>query len=126
MRIGDAAFEAVFNSDPTQLNFGLGPLYNNVSCASCHINDGRGKAPEPGEALQSLLLRMSIPGVGTAWRTPKGAPAFGGQLQPHSIFNKMPEADVNLVDGIPCRSYFLMEQRSPLRQNAKIYLNQSL
>ncbi len=62
-RTGDAGFEAIFNSDPNQINYGLGPIYNNVSCASCHVADGRGKAPITGEALSSLLLRISVPGT---------------------------------------------------------------
>jgi CxxC motif-containing protein (DUF1111 family) len=49
--IGDIAFEAIFNSDVTQRNYGLGPVFNNVSCVSCHVGDGRGKAPGTGEAL---------------------------------------------------------------------------
>lgn len=94
--IGDAGFEAVFNSDPNQLNYGLGPVFNNVSCVSCHIGDGRGKAPEAGEALTSLLIRISIPGVG-AHGSPNPVPGFGGQLQQKGILGASPEANVNVV-----------------------------
>ncbi len=94
--IGDAGFEAVFNSDPNQINYGLGPVYNNVSCASCHIGDGRGKAPEAGEALTSLLIRISIPGVG-AHGSPNPVPGFGGQLQQRGVLGANPEANVNVV-----------------------------
>ena len=94
--IGDVGFEAVFNSDPNQLNYGLGPVFNNVSCASCHIGDGRGKAPEAGEALTSLLIRISIPGVG-AHGSPNPVPGFGGQLQQRGILGAPPEADVKVA-----------------------------
>ncbi len=94
--VGDVGFEAVFNSDPNQLNYGLGPLFNNVSCASCHVGDGRGKAPEAGEALSSLLIRISIPGVG-AHGSPNPVPGFGGQLQQKGILGAAPEATVNVA-----------------------------
>ncbi|MES2727751.1 MAG: di-heme oxidoredictase family protein [Bacteroidota bacterium] len=93
--MGDAGFEAVFNSDPNQLNYGLGPLYNNVSCASCHVGDGRGKAPEAGENLNSLLLRLSIEGT-NPHGGPMGAPMFGGQLQPRAILGAQVEANVDV------------------------------
>lgn len=94
--VGDVGFEAVFNSDPNQLNYGLGPLYNNVSCASCHVGDGRGKAPETGDALSSLLIRISIPGVG-AHGSPNPVPGFGGQLQQKGILGAAPEAAVSVA-----------------------------
>lgn len=94
--LGDQHFEATFNSDPTQLNHGLGPIFNNQSCVSCHIADGRGKAPEAGEALSSLLLRISIPGEGP-YGSPLAAPGFGGQLQQRGIFGIAGEADVHVT-----------------------------
>src|SRR5690242_4302563 len=42
---------------------GLGPLYNRLACISCHGKNGRGKAPDgPGERMQSMLVRISVPG----------------------------------------------------------------
>lgn len=93
--IGDVAFEAVFNSDATQRNYGLGPVYNNVSCISCHVGDGRGKAPAAGENLSSLLIRISIPGT-NPHGGPNPVPGFGGQLQQKGIFGAKQEADVNV------------------------------
>ncbi len=60
--IGDIAFEQTFVTAPSPVNPGLGPIYNNVSCTSCHINDGRGKPPVGNEQISSLLIRLSIPG----------------------------------------------------------------
>lgn len=92
---GDVAFGATFNSDNTQLNHGLGPIFNNQSCAFCHVADGRGKAPNGGEALSSLLLRISIPGQGPHGE-PNPVPGFGGQLQQRGIFGVLAEAGVTV------------------------------
>jgi len=47
---GDARFEEGFS--PVG---GLGPIFNNVSCASCHAGDGRGR-PEPG--FSNVVVRL--------------------------------------------------------------------
>jgi CxxC motif-containing protein (DUF1111 family) len=91
--LGDASFERVFVSAPSPINPGLGPIYNNVSCISCHAADGRGKAPNVGEDLLSLLLRISVPGKDNHG-APMAVPGFGGQLQSHSIFGVKPEASI--------------------------------
>jgi CxxC motif-containing protein (DUF1111 family) len=92
--IGDMGFEATFISG-SQIDIGgLGPVYNNVSCGSCHIADGRGKAPETGESLSSLLIRISIPGT-NEHGGPLGVPGYGGQFQTRSIFGVAKEGDVN-------------------------------
>jgi len=93
--MGDLGFEATFNSDITQLNHGLGPIFNNQSCGSCHIADGRGKSPNTGEKLSSLLIRLSIEGTGPHGE-PIGVPTFGGQLQQRGIFGTITEADVKV------------------------------
>ncbi|MEM8502190.1 MAG: di-heme oxidoredictase family protein [Cyanobacteria bacterium P01_D01_bin.1] len=54
--LGDEAFEEAFVLTPGLRNSGLGPVFNNASCVSCHIRNGRGM-PEPGQ----LLLRISDP-----------------------------------------------------------------
>lgn len=94
--IGDMAFEATFVTPPSNINPGLGPVFNSVSCASCHIADGRGKPPGPGEELLSMLFRLSVPGAGPHGE-PNPVPGFGGQLQPRAIFGKQPEADVDIT-----------------------------
>lgn len=100
--VGDKAFDASFVTAPAPLNSGLGPIYNNVSCVSCHVNDGRGRPPFQGEVLKSMLFRLSIPGTGPHGG-PNPVPGFGGQLQPRAIAGKLPEADVNItytmIDG---------------------------
>jgi CxxC motif-containing protein (DUF1111 family) len=105
---GDEAFEASFSPA-----LGLGPLFTNVSCASCHSGDGRGR-PEPAfsnlvprvdpvEALSAglsyedaVIQRRGLPGVepesvpsgiGVSFRLPP--PVFGVGL-----IEAIPEADI--------------------------------
>ncbi len=93
--IGDLAFEATFVSAPAPKNPGLGPIFNSVSCISCHINDGRGRAPNAGEQSISLLMRLSQSG-----QDPHGGPLpiplYGLQLQTKGIFGKIPEGTVQV------------------------------
>jgi CxxC motif-containing protein (DUF1111 family) len=91
---GDKAFEATFVSDTTiRGRLGLGPIYNNTSCRGCHILDGRGAPPLPGEQLKTMLLRVSVPGIGDHGG-PNPVPGFGGQFQPRSVRNAKPEGNV--------------------------------
>jgi CxxC motif-containing protein (DUF1111 family) len=77
---GDVAFEDVFGADPAGEHPGLGPVFDNVSCESCHVGDGRGRPPEDGLSFNSLLFRASITGPGSHG-APQSVPGFGGQLQ---------------------------------------------
>lgn len=52
---------------------GLGPLFNNVSCASCHSGDGRGLPA-------NILLRIGDPG--NAWHAPLGGPQIQDKALP--------------------------------------------
>ncbi|MEL7329926.1 MAG: di-heme oxidoredictase family protein [Cyanobacteria bacterium J06559_1] len=126
--LGDEAFEEAFV--PTALvsgaghaKAGLGPLFNNASCESCHIRNGRGM-PEVGQ----LLLRVSDPAVqtkaqqsapealsGTEPELMNNAPpvaGLGNQIQDFSILGEAPEATVDILwqetagtygDGTPYR-----------------------
>lgn len=93
--IGDVQFGATFVSAPSPLNPGRGPLFNNVSCSSCHIADGRGKVPGAGDSSVSTLFRISLPGV-DAHGAPTPVPGYGDQLQNRAIFNVFKEADVTV------------------------------
>ncbi len=92
--IGDVGFAETFISGNVPNVGGLGPVYNNVSCGSCHIADGRGKAPNSGEALSSLLIRISVPGT-NEHGGPLGVPGYGGQFQTRSIYGVPKEGDVD-------------------------------
>jgi len=93
--LGDAAFEQTFVTAPAPVNSGLGPAFNNVSCISCHHNDGRG-IPTAGELQSGLLMRISFPGT-DAYGGPVAVPGYGTQLQDKAIFGKTPECKVNIT-----------------------------
>jgi CxxC motif-containing protein (DUF1111 family) len=64
---------------------GLGPVFNRVSCSACHTRDGRGRPPETaGAALESMLIRLSIPGKGEHGE-PKPVPHYGDQLNEKAL-----------------------------------------
>jgi len=94
--VGDREFNATFVSAPALLNPGLGPVYNNVSCISCHVNDGRGMPTLTGGNLSSLLIRISVPGSEDGHGAPHSVPGFGGQLQDKSIFGYPAESKVSI------------------------------
>ncbi len=94
-RLGDALFEKLWTSSPssTQASDGLGPLYNARSCQGCHLKDGRGRPPRPGDKAVSLFLRLSIPPQTEAHRAALAdktllripEPTYGGQLQAFAV-----------------------------------------
>lgn len=63
---------------------GLGPVYNRLSCIACHPKNGRGEAPAAGERMQSMLVRLSVPGR-DAHGGPKPHPAYGDQFNEEGI-----------------------------------------
>ena len=89
-RVGDGVFRKLWVSAPssTTSSDGLGPLYNARGCQSCHLRDGRGRPPEPGEAASSLLMR-----IGAADGSPD--PVYGGQLQTFGIQGHAAEGRVH-------------------------------
>ena len=91
--VGDNIFSQVFVSAPAPHFQGLGPIYNNVSCISCHHNDGKG-TPTLGGVESSLLTRISILGT-DANGGPLAAPGFGLQLQDKST-RSVPEAKITV------------------------------
>jgi CxxC motif-containing protein (DUF1111 family) len=89
---GDAAFDVSFVTAPAIIHGGLGPVFNDKSCVSCHPRDGRGRPPEQGKAIEAMLLKASIgnhPVLG-----PTAVPGYGVQLQHRANFGVEPEARV--------------------------------
>ena len=92
--LGDEAVGKTFVTAPAPVNSGLGPIFSNVSCVSCHHNDGKGN-PTAGLVNSSLLIRLSM--IGTDEHGgPNPIPGFGGQLQDVAIFGRQPEAKVDI------------------------------
>jgi len=92
--LGDGQFEQTFVTAPAPVNSGLGPVFNNVSCISCHHNDGKG-TPTAGAVNSSLLFRLSLDGH-DEHGGPVAVPGYGLQLQDVAVFGKQPEARVNI------------------------------
>lgn len=92
---GDAEFEQTFVTAPAPTNPGLGPLFNNTSCVACHPKDGRGAPPKEGGKLDTMFLRISIPGTGECGG-PKPVPGFGTQLFQRATFGVQAQADVTV------------------------------
>jgi CxxC motif-containing protein (DUF1111 family) len=93
--IGNSFFKRNWVEAPasTRARDGLGPHFIARSCGGCHVNDGRGAPPKPGDQPVSLLLRLSIPGVGI-----HGAvlpePTYGDQFNNFAVRNVKPEGKV--------------------------------
>lgn len=92
--LGDAVFSRVFVTAPAAINSGLGPIYNNSTCISCHHNDGIG-VPTAGDSQSSLLVRISLPGT-DAHGGPVAVPGYGLQLQDKAVFGVTPECKINI------------------------------
>ena len=92
---GDLNFEKNFVTAPAEINGGLGPLFNNTSCISCHVRDGRGKPFFDDGEISAALVRVSSnpndnPGE------PQPVDGFGLQIQHRSTFQAQSEARIDV------------------------------
>ena len=93
---GDLEFEAIFVTAPAEVNPGLGPIYNNITCINCHVRDGRGKPPAVDEKFVSMLFRLSLPNTENAdtGKSPIPVPGYGTQLNNRAIYGTPSEGTV--------------------------------
>lgn len=103
---GKIQFNTEWDPAPGQVpaNDGLGPVFNAIACASCHLNNGRGRPPEEGSPFESILVRLSISGS-NQHGGPQPLGNYGGQLQHRAI------------DGVPAEGTAVIEWR----ENAGTY-----
>jgi CxxC motif-containing protein (DUF1111 family) len=90
---GNSLFRRNFVPPPSTFYYGLGPLYYNSSCNSCHIAGGRGRPINAGEPAESIMMRISMPGTGTN-NLPVPVPGFGHFFQPRSTAGVAPEGNI--------------------------------
>jgi len=85
---GDKQFDLPFVPAPSHVNPGIGPLYNNISCGSCHTSQGSGSPPFAGSAasFESFFLRLSLNSGTDEHGGPLPVPGFGGQLQNQVVY----------------------------------------
>ncbi len=92
----------------TDTRDGLGPVFNARSCVACHERDGRGRPPEVGEQMFSMLIRLSVPGA-SEQGAPLPEPVYGGQLQPQGVLGVPYEGRAQVAyeeqDGLRAPSY---------------------
>jgi CxxC motif-containing protein (DUF1111 family) len=92
---GKIQFNTEWDPEPGQLpdNDGLGPVFNAVACAACHINNGRGRPPlTADEAFESILVRLSVAGE-DAHGGPAPLDNYGGQLQHRAVAGALAEGN---------------------------------
>jgi CxxC motif-containing protein (DUF1111 family) len=98
---GNSFFTNPWVSAPasTTARDGLGPLFNTNACQSCHLKDGRGRAPRPGEPAISMLVRTSLPSASGVRDEKLGVipePTYGDQIQTHALPGMRSEAQVEV------------------------------
>lgn len=95
--IGNSFFKRNWVQAPasTTARDGLGPHFIARSCGACHFNDGRGGPPEAGDQPVSLLLRLSVPGIG-AHGGVRPEPTYGDQFNNFAIRGVTPEGKADI------------------------------
>jgi CxxC motif-containing protein (DUF1111 family) len=96
---GKIQFNTEWDVEPGQVpvSDGLGPTFNAIACASCHVNNGRGRPPEnDAEAFESILVRLSVPGE-DAHGGPQPLEHYGGQLQHRAVEGVPAEGTATII-----------------------------
>lgn len=94
---GDFLFHSAFEEQS-----GLGPLFIQSSCESCHRMNGRSHPPfDKGDNSTGFLLRLSLAGE-SEFGGPLGVPGFGTQLQTEGAGGNAAEGRfIVLFDNVP-------------------------
>ncbi|MEM9548699.1 MAG: di-heme oxidoredictase family protein [Bacteroidota bacterium] len=95
---GNSLFRSNWISAPASVMSldGLGPVFNAISCGSCHFKDGRAAPPDEFSVDKSgLLFRISVDGF-TETGEPRPHPVYGAQIQDRSLPAASYEAKVRI------------------------------
>ncbi|WP_069299036.1 di-heme oxidoredictase family protein [Neptunicoccus sediminis] len=104
-KVGNGIFRKLWVSSPssTLASDGLGPLFNARSCQRCHLKDGRGHPPEPGdENAVSFLMRISVPTPERvtsdleSYLSTRPDPVYGSQIQDAGLAGHKAEARIGV------------------------------
>jgi CxxC motif-containing protein (DUF1111 family) len=79
-------------SDPTHRASVAGPRFTAAACNRCHVNDGRGAPPGPGERAATMVMQLSLNDGGGL----RPEPLYGDQLNYHSADGGAPEGAVEI------------------------------
>lgn len=93
-RQGDALFEGIFITPPAPAMGGLGPLFVQNSCASCHKKNGSAAFPLSSGDMGGVLARVSLPGHDNPYSI-LPVPGYGTQIQTKATFGVLPEAKLS-------------------------------
>ncbi|MDJ0944189.1 MAG: di-heme oxidoredictase family protein [Kiloniellales bacterium] len=103
---------------------GIGPHYDALGCARCHVKNGRGRPPDPAAGdLGTLILKISQPGAAPA-APPEPDPRYGGQLNYRAVAGLRPKGRIDVsYEEIPGRfadgeSYSLRRPRFTVAEPA--------
>lgn len=97
---GDEQFDAKFVTAPAPINPGLGPLFNNVSCDSCHLKEGRGSPVLNDPARGGSQLLVLLQAVNGEPEVPNGTvpvPGLGFQVLDQAVQGAAPNATAALT-----------------------------
>ncbi len=101
-----------FDSDARD---GLGPHYDALGCARCHVKNGRGRPPDPErDDLGTLILKISQPGADPR-QAPKPDPRYGGQLNYRAVAGLRPKGRI-AIDYEEIRGHFADGEAYSLRR----------
>ncbi|WP_460751351.1 di-heme oxidoreductase family protein [Marinomonas epiphytica] len=104
--LGDNVFKKFWIPSPssTTASDGLGPLFNARSCNNCHLNNGRGHAPEEGVSgknTPSFLVRLGPKNADVFTNSEifnnTGDPTYGKQFQIDHTAGVQSEGDYQLT-----------------------------
>lgn len=105
-KVGNGVFRKLWVTAPasTEASDGLGPLFNSRACQNCHLKDGRGHPPAPGEPATQMFLRLSVPDADDPlaaliedWIGTAPDPVYGGQFQTASVLGVPAEGSLGVA-----------------------------